>query len=95
MIKFLIEELKVDVYKPGRFNWKGVAYTKAPPLFAAILSDFTSNHCIINFIFWKTASTKDLTFLLPSVMSTTIPRSQKIDMLELDPVSLEFPPDAT
>ena len=81
MMKFLIEELKVDIYKPGRFNWKGVAYTEAPPLFAAILSDFTSNHCIVNFIVLKT--TANLTFLLPSVMFVTIPQSQKIDMLEL------------
>ena len=90
MIKFLIEELKVDVYKPGRFNWKGVAYTKAPPLFAAILSDFTSNHCIINFIFWKTASTKDLTFLLPSVCLPLSPDRRRLTCWNWIRLALNF-----
>ena len=81
MVKFLIEELKADVFKTGRFNWKEMEHLQALPLFAAILSDLTSDHCIINFLVAK--STVNITILKSLVMNAKIPPSQKIDMLEL------------
>ena len=81
MVKFLIEELKADVFKTGRFNWKGMEYLQALPLFVATLSDFTSDQCIINFLVGK--STVDISILNPFVMTAKMLPSQKIDMLEL------------
>ena len=81
MVRFLIDELNTDVFKTGRFNWKGMEYLQALPLFAATLSDFTSDQGIIKFLVAK--STVDVTVLKSFVMTAKIPPSQKIDVLEL------------
>ena len=38
MVKFLVEEMKADIFKMGRFKWKGLDYEEAMPLFVAVLS---------------------------------------------------------
>ena len=79
MVRFLIEELNADISKAGSFNWKGVNYTEALPLFAAILSDSTSNVYIVNFL-----AAQDTTYDINVCdLSNVIQLTQKIDMLEL------------
>ena len=41
MVKFLVDNLKADIFKMGRFKWKGIEYEEALPLFVAILSSRT------------------------------------------------------
>ena len=51
MVKFLVEELKADLFQTGKFNWKGIEYVEALPFFVAVLSDNgTSDQFIINFL---------------------------------------------
>ena len=87
IVKFLIDELKADVFKTGRFNWKDIDYLQALPLFAAILSDFTSDQNIINFLVLKTSKHMDSTasnsVLHSFLKSNMFTRLQKIGLLEM------------
>ena len=87
MVKFLVEELEADIFKTGRFNWKGIEYEEALPLFAAILSDITSDQFIIKFLVVKSptdvtaaASVLEKIFQKSNRSNTTL---QLIDMMEL------------
>ena len=84
MVKFLVEELEADIFKTGRFNWKGIEYEEALPLFAAILSDITSDQFIIKFLVLK--SPTDVTAaasVLEKIFQKSNTTLQLIDMMEL------------
>jgi hypothetical protein len=71
VVKFLVEDLKVNIGQIGRFFWKTVDYSEVLPLFASIITDQLS---IMKFL---------SAISLDSIMSSSIPRLQKIDQLEL------------
>ena len=89
MVKFLVEDLKADIFKTGKFNWKGIEYVEALPFFVAVLSDNgTSDQFIINFLVAKsptdvTAAVSVLKKVFKMSNRTPACRSQLIDMLEL------------
>ncbi|XP_046461804.1 uncharacterized protein LOC124208129 isoform X1 [Daphnia pulex] len=79
VVKFLVEDLKVNIGQIGRFFWKMMDYSEVLPLFASIISDQLS---IMQFLFAEEMKYKS-TISLDSIMSSSIPRPQKIDQLEL------------
>ena len=84
MVKFLVEELKANIFKSGRFKWKGIDYEEALPLFVAIVSDYTGQ-LIVNFLLEKIMI--DFTVAVDFVGRRCAVRydriPQTIDMLEL------------
>ncbi len=82
MVKFLVNELNVDIAQLGRLRWKDVDYSEAPPLFAAIICIPQLNSSIILSMLYKDGTEIPMT-LNSIVLSEAIPREQKIDMLEL------------
>ena len=87
MVKFLVEEMKADIFKMGRFKWKGLDYKEAMPLFVAVLCDYTFNQSIVSFLVTKDTSDEDTTdhpdILKPFLISKLSKLTQTIDMLEL------------
>ena len=87
MVKFLVEEMKADIFKMGRFKWKELDYEEAMPLFVAVLSDYTFNQSIVNFLVTKDTSDEDTAdppdILKPFLISKFSKVMQNIDMLEL------------
>ena len=85
MVKILVEQLRANIGITGRFNWKGIEYVEALPIFAAILSgcttDLTIIKCIVSGHFFTIQ--KGVPILAPFVNSHTIPWLQKVDMLDL------------
>ena len=87
MVKFLVEEMKADIFKMGRFKWKELDYEEAMPLFVAVLSDYTFNQSIVSFLVTKdtsdegTDTTPDI--LKPFLISKCSKCMQNVDMLEL------------
>jgi hypothetical protein len=71
--------LKVNIGQIGQFFWKTVDYSEVLPLFASIISDQLS---IIKFLFAEEMKYESA-ISLDSIMSSSIPRPQKIDQLEL------------
>ena len=80
VVEFLVDELHVSVGQTGRFLWKGVDYSQVPPIFAAIICDKLPCHPIIHFLIARDVANP---VVLDSVLSSSIPRSLKIDVLEL------------
>ena len=85
VVRFLIKEFvkDEDIGQTAAFVWKGVEYVDVPPLFAAILSDQTTHLEIINFLIDEDLLNDFPAVIDPILQSITIPRLQKIDMLEL------------
>ena len=96
MVEFLVNQLNVYTDQLGRFVWKGLEYTEVPPLFAAIIfegNEQPSEHpSSLNSSFVEIIINKEMCscygdrfrlFLYSIELSTSIPRSQKIDVLEL------------
>ena len=83
VVKFFIEEDAQHIGQMGEFVWKGVEYVEVPPLFAAILSDQTTHLEIVNFLVDQDLLKESPAVIYPILQSITIPRLQKIDMLEL------------
>ena len=83
IVKFFIEEDTEYVGQMGEFVWKGVEYVEVPPLFAAILSDQTTHIEIVSLLVDQDLLNKSPAVVDPILQSITIPRLQKIDMLEL------------
>ena len=87
MVKFLVEEMKADIFKMGRFKWKGLDYEEAMPLFVAVLSDYTFNQSIVSFLVTKDTSDEDTDttpdILKPFLISKCSKCMQNVDMLEL------------
>lgn len=79
VVKFLVEDLKVNIGQIGRFFWKTVDYSEVLPLYASIISDQLS---IMKFLFAEEMKYESA-ISLDSIMSSSIPRPQKIDQLEL------------
>ena len=85
VVRFLIKEFvkDEDIGQTAAFVWKGMEYVDVPPLFAAILSDQTTHLEIINFLIDEDLLNDFPAVIDPILQSITIPRLQKIDMLEL------------
>ncbi len=83
MVKFLLQNLNVPIAQTGRFVWRELVYGAVPPLLAAILSDQTSDLCIIDFLITKEVRIFTSSVNVDSVLSSPIPCSQKIEILEL------------
>ena len=80
MIKFLVEEVKVDTYQFGRLIRNGMMdYTEVPPLFAAIIFDHTPDQRIANFLI----DYQQKNIISTVQKSSSIPLNQKLDILEL------------
>jgi hypothetical protein len=79
VVKFLVKSLKVNFGQIGRFFWRTVDYSEVLPLFASIISDQLS---IMKFLFAQEMKYTSA-ISLDSIMSSSIPRPQKIDQLEL------------
>ena len=80
VVRFLVDELHVSVGQISRFLWKGVDYLQVPPIFAAIICDKLPHHPIINFLIDRDVANP---VVLDCVLSSSIPHSQKIDILEI------------
>ena len=79
LVQFLVGELEAPIEQKGRFFWKGIDYEEVPPCFAAILSDHTIGVEIVRSLM---LDVDELPLVLDSIMSSSIPRAQKIDVLE-------------
>ena len=84
MVKLLVEKLDVPIGQTGRFVWKGIDYQAVPPLFAAILTEADSMP-ILKFLIEKDllSLSKDSPAGFNSTTSSSVPLTQKIDILEL------------
>ena len=80
VVEFLVDELHVSVGQTGRFLWNGVDYLQVPPLFAVIICGKLPYHPIIELLIAKDVANP---VVLESILSSSIPRSLKIDILEL------------
>ena len=80
VVEFLVDELHVSVGQTGRFLWNGVDYLQVPPLFAVIICGKLPYHPIIELLIAKDVANP---VVLESILSSSIPRSLKIDLLEL------------
>ena len=80
VVKFLVNQLHVSIGQTGRFLWKGVDYLQVPPVFAAIICDTLPDQPILNFLVDSDLANP---VVLDSVLSSSIPRPQKIDVLEV------------
>ena len=94
MVEYLLDNLKANPHQPGRFVWKGVEYTEAPPLFAAAVSaqvpDFDIIDALIHaedkgvdFLEMDLDISEDCVKLLNTIAASSMARQQKIDVLEL------------
>ena len=85
MVKLLVEELDAPIGQTGRFMWKGIDYQAVPPLFSAILAEHTDPMPILKFLIFKdfTANHNSGPASLDSIISSSVPLKQKIDILEL------------
>ena len=93
MVEYLLDNLKANPHQPGRFVWKGVEYTEAPPLFAAAVSAQVPDFDIINALIHAEDKgghfemdfdiSKDFVKLLNTIAASSMARQQKIDVLEL------------
>ena len=80
VVRFLVEELHVSVGQTGRFLWKTLNWSSVPPIFAAIICHKLPDQPIINFLIRRDAANP---VVLESILSSSIPRSLKIAVLEL------------
>ena len=80
VVNFLVNKLNVSVGQTARFLWKGVDYLQVPPIFAAVICDKLPHHPIICFLLERDEANP---VVLDSVLSSSIPRPQKIDVLEV------------
>ena len=80
VVEFLVDELHVSVGQTGRFLWNGVDYLQVPPLLAAIICGKLSYQPIIDLLIARDVANP---VVLESILSSSIPRSVKIDILEL------------
>ncbi len=94
MVKFLIEKLKVSSRQLGRFSWNGVHFPHAPPLFAAVVSAKSVCLSIVDTLIYSEDKEFDFASFDPgaedddeifadSIVSSSLTRQQKIDVLEL------------
>ena len=83
MVKLLVEELDAPLGQTGRFVWKGIDYQAVPPLFSAILAEHTDHLPILKFLIDKDLTANNSFAGLDSIMSNSVPLTQKIDILEL------------
>ena len=84
MVEFLIEDLGAPVAQTGRFLWKGIDYQAVPPLFAAILAEHTDSMPMLKFLIEKDLpENSNSPAVLDSIMSSSVPLTQKTDILEL------------
>ena len=83
MVKFLVEEVKVNMLQFGRLIWKGTMdYLEVPPLFAALIYDHIPEHSITNFMI-EQQDHDELIKVMTSFSNSPIPRTQKIETFEL------------
>ena len=80
VVKFLVHELHVSIGQTARFLWKSVDYLQVPPIFAAIICGKLPHQLIIRFLI---ETDFENPVVLDSVLSSSIPRPQKIDVLEV------------
>ena len=80
VVKFLVHELHVSIGQTARFLWKGVDYLQVPPIFAAIICGKLPHQLIIRFLI---ETDFENPVVLDSVLSSSIPPSQKLDVLEV------------
>ena len=80
MVEFLVDELHVSVGQIVTFLWKGVNYLQVPLIFVSIICGKLLEQPIINFLIERDAANP---VVLESILSSSIPRSVKIDILEL------------
>ena len=80
VVKFLVDELKVDIGQNGRFWWKGLDHSEVPPLFAAILS---GQAIIVDYLIFAENLISLPSIAMSSITSSSISRQEKIDALEL------------
>ena len=83
MVKLLVEELDAPLGQTGRFVWKGIDYQAVPPFFAAILAEHADFMPILKFLIEKDLAANNSPAGMDSVMSSSVPLTQKIDILEL------------
>ena len=84
MVELLIEDLGAPVAQTGRFLWKGIDYQAVPPLFAAILAEHTDSMPMLKFLIEKDLpENNNSPAVLDSIMSSSVPLTQKTDILEL------------
>ena len=84
MVELLIEDLGALVVQTGRFLWKGIDYQAVPPLFVAIFAEHTDPMPIIKFLIEKDLpENANSPAGLDSIVSSSVPITQKIDILEL------------
>ena len=85
MVKFLVEELDAPIGQTGRFVWKGIDYQSVSPLFVAIFAEHTDPMPILEFLNGKEipSEANESPAGFDSIMSSSVPLTQKIDILEL------------
>ena len=89
MVELLVQELDAPIGQTGRFFWKGIDYQAVAPLFVAILAEHADSISvpmpILKFLIGKDllANHNSRPAGLDSVMSSSVPLTQKIDILEL------------
>ena len=89
MVELLVEGLDTPIGQTGRFIWKGIDYQAVPPLFAAILAEHADSISvsmpILKFLIGKDllANHNSRPAGLDFIMSSSVPLTQKIDILEL------------
>ena len=84
MVELLIEDLGALVVQTGRFLWKGIDYQAVPPLFVAIFAEHTDPMPIIKFLIEKDLpENANSPAGLDSIVSSSVPITQKIDILEV------------
>ena len=83
MVKFLIEDVKVNKQQFGRLIWKGTMdYMEVPPLFAALIYDHIPEQSITNFLIEQQDHDEFLK-VMTSFFFSPIPWTQKIEIFEL------------
>ena len=84
-IKCWIQDSKVIINELGRFSWKGLDYLEAPPLFVAIMCDYSPLQNIVQLLTDRELTTHNESLaILDSISSSArLSRTQKIDVLEL------------
>ena len=63
MVRLLVRELEAN------FNWKGLDYLEAPPLFVAIMCDYTLNQSTIKLLIDEDRATNNES---PAILNYTI-----------------------
>lgn len=81
VVKFLVDEAKVDLDQNGRFQWKGTDHSAVPPLFAAVVS---GQPAIVEFLICTENADDGISVdIMGSILTSSITRAEKIDALEL------------